>query len=207
MMNHSDAGFVSTESKIRRLDKGVALPVPVVKQRNIAARACRGASNRPLIPDLISSTLNRLRTRPQSDSDEDSHFDPSLPGSPINRSDDNNLAWNDVPPVQPCPDRPDTSTHGSPAPDWEDLNEDQDSDEELLFQDADLAMLHEFRAKWIEIFSLDHLWNEFSNLCVQFATESRELAQSLNRSRIPPTNAKTNPTPKSPSSTSSSTPS
>ena len=151
MMNHSDAGFVSTESNTRRLDKGVALPVLVAKQRNIAARDCRGASNRPLIPESISSTLNRLRTRPQSDSDEDSHFDPSPPGSPINRSDDNDLARNNVPSGQPRSDRPDSSTHGSPAPDGEDLTEDQDSDEELLFQDEDLAKLHEFRAKWSQV--------------------------------------------------------
>ena len=118
-----------------------------MKQRNIAARACCRASNRSLNPELISSTLNRLRTCPQSDSDQDSHFDPSPPGSPINRSDDNDLAWNDVPSVQPPSDRPDTSTHGSPAPDGKDLTEDQDSDEELLFQDEDLAKLHEFRAK------------------------------------------------------------
>ena len=50
-------------------------------------------------------------------------------------------------------------------------------------------------AKWIEIFSLEHSWNEFSNLCVQFATKSRELAQSLNPWKIPPTNVKTNPVP------------
>ena len=195
MMNHSDAGFVSTESDTRRLGNGVAPPVPVVKQRNIASCACRGASKCPLIPELISSALNRLRTRPQSDSDEDSHFDPSPPASPTNRSDGNNLARNDVPSVQPRSDRPDTSTHGSPAPNGEDLTEDQDLDEELLFQDADLAKFHEFTAKWTEIFSLEHSWNESSNLCVQFATESRELAQSLNRSKIPSTNIKTNPAP------------
>ena len=183
MMNHSDAGFVSTESDTRRLGNGVAPPVPVVKQRNIASRACRGASKHPLIPELISLAMNRLRTRPQSDSDEDSHFDPSSPASPTNRSDGNDLARNDVPSVQPRSDRPDTSTHGSPAPNGKDLTEDQDSDEELLFQDADLAKVHEFRAKWIEIFSLEHSWNEFSNLCV------------LNRSKIPSTNVKTNPAP------------
>ena len=42
---------------------------------------------------------------------------------------------------------------------------------------------------------MEHSWNVFSNLCVQFATESRELAQSLNRSKTPPTNIKTNPAP------------
>ena len=102
------------------------------------------------------------------------------------------MAQNDVPSVQPCSDIPVASAHVSPPPDEEDPIDNQDLDEELLFQDADLAKLHKFRAKWTEIFSLDHSWNEFLNLCVQFATEARELAQYLNRSKIPTINAKTN---------------
>lgn len=98
-------------------------------------------------------------------------------------SDEDLIADNDIPSAQVRPPRQPDIAAEPPAPnqppvDDEDLSN-LDSSGNLLLQDGDLIKLTEFRTKWIDTFTSEHSWDEFTDLCVQFASDAREMAQYL----------------------------
>ena len=63
----------------------------------------------------------------------------------------------------------------------------------MLLLNEDLVKLNDFRAKWFESFSAEHSWAEFCQLCEQFATETRDMSQYLNRPKNPTSSSKRDP--------------
>ena len=183
--NHSNAGLITTSTSVIRAHNVVAPPVPAVKRRNISSKANEVKDVSKSVSAQITSALSKFRPRPRSDSEEDSCYDPSPPGSPIPQNPDDV----DVPIVNPPPVR---DNPGSPQPpevdpaDREDIdNEDVDvfnNSQELPVESEDQQRLVEFRDRWCAIFTDDTLsWAVFSLRCAEFATEAKSLASELNR--------------------------
>ena len=81
----------------------------------------------------------------------------------------------------------------SPPADSDSQPDPRDSEEDLLLKDDDLAKLYGFRTKWTETFSCEHSWADISDLCLEFASQARELAQYLNRSSSSTLRSQPNP--------------
>lgn len=119
--------------------------------------------------------------------------------SPPTPRDDGISVDSDIPSAQVRPERQADTVDQAPAPnpppaDNEDSS-DLDKSGDLLLQYGDLAKLNDFRAKWIETFTSEHSWDEFSDLCVPFASDTREMAQYLNRPKNPKPNPQGDPPP------------
>lgn len=154
-------------------------------RRNISSKVNGVKDTSKSVSELISSALSKFRPRPRSDSDEDSCYDPSPPGSPIPLNPyDVNVPIVNPPPVCGNP--------GSPHPpevdpaDRENIdNEDVDvfnNSQKLPVKSDDQQRLVEFRDRWCAIFMDDSLsWADFSLRCAEFATEAKSLVSELNR--------------------------
>lgn len=53
--------------------------------------------------------------------------------------------------------------------------------QEMSVESEDHARLLTFRNRWCELFSEDNSWEDFSNNCVTFAAEAKDLATELRR--------------------------
>ena len=81
-LNHSDACSVST-SVVRPCPDHVVAPPPLAaRRRNVFLRTSDVCNAPVTASQLIASALRKLRPRPQSESDEDSRFDPCSPAPP-----------------------------------------------------------------------------------------------------------------------------
>ena len=214
-----------TSSTAPRVCSEVAPPVNPTKRRLIS-RPSGAVLDHRTTSQALSSILHKLRPRPQSESDEDSCFDPRTPPPPSpvlsTNSDDEDcavdvvnlecvqprcpksLAEDDdasIPPAQPCPDRPPAvvadppDPPNGPPPTETEVDDLHDTSEELLMPPQELAQLTEFRNLWVERFTSEHSWDEFSQLCESFATEARSMAQSLSNPMAPTPAAASNPPP------------
>ncbi len=78
---------------------------------------------------------------------------------------------------------PNDDTQVPPPPPADDDRDDgpHDTCDDSLLWDENLVKLNEFRSKWMEVFNLDHLWEDFCNYCKQFATKCLNIAQYLNK--------------------------
>lgn len=189
--NNSNASFEITSVVQVRQDNAVAPPPPVTKRRHVFLKDKdkNSSVNQATTSDLITAALRKLRPRPKSDSDDDSCFDPSTPDG----DDVDDL----IPSTQPRPPRPPVmlpparaNPRSTPPPDagsddHADLDEDDvdafNNSQELPVESDDQRRLVEFRERWIQVFSEDLSWPDFSLRCAEFATETKELASELSR--------------------------
>ena len=171
----------------------VAPPLPVIDQIRPGRSLYDPQSHRrvigPVVSGTVSDLINHIRNASPCVSptpyvsgnvvnpdeidvndSENANIPPTLPD--VDLAVDNN-----IPSAQPrLPHQPDIAAE-PPAPnpppvDNEDPS-DLDSSGDLLLQDGDLVKLTEFRGKWIDTFTSEHSWDEFTDLCVQFTSEAR----------------------------------
>ena len=194
IVNETDSPilFDDPPSTSSRASSPVAPPLPVTDQIRPGRSLYNPVIHRrvvgPVVSGTVSDLINHIRNAsPRNvvnpdeidvDDSDNANIPPTLPDVDL-------AADNDIPSAQPrLPRQPDIAAE-PPAPnpppaDNEDPS-DLDSSGDLLLQDADLVKLTEFRGKWIDTFNSEHSWNEFTDLCVQFASDAREMAQYLNR--------------------------
>ena len=194
IVNETDSPilFDDPPSTSSRASSPVAPPLPVTDQIRPGRSLYNPVTHRrvvgPVVSGTVSDLINHIRNAsPRNvvnpdeidvDDSDNANIPPTLPDVDL-------AADNDIPSAQPrLPRQPDIAAE-PPAPnpppaDNEDPS-DLDSSGDLLLQDADLVKLTEFRGKWIDTFNSEHSWNEFTDLCVQFASDAREMAQYLNR--------------------------
>ena len=120
--------------------------------------------------------------------------------SPLSTDEPSPDADVDIPSAQPRPDRHVDVVDPTPAPEQCPPNDDDDESSDpletsadLLLPNEDLVKLNDFRAKWFESFSAEHSWEEFCRLCEQFANETRDMSQYLNRPKNPTSSSKRDP--------------
>ena len=193
--------FEDPPSTSSRASSSVAPPLPVTDRLRQGRSLYDPVSHRRVVGPFVSGTvgdlLNQIRnasprvsptpyqsgntTNPDEIVVDDSDNEKIPPTPP----DEDLVADRDIPSAQARPRRQPDLAVEPPAPnpprvDNEDPS-DLDSSGDLLLQNGDLVKLTEFRAKWTDTFNSEHSWDEFSELCVQFASDAREMAQYLNR--------------------------
>ncbi len=165
-----------------RLVTEPAAPLPISAQVHPTRDLYHPASHRRVIPVDLSQVLQdarRISPAPSTSSD------PVAPGRNYPDSDDDDAP---IPSAQPRGDRPwdnvpgdGAQVHPPPPADADQDDGPHDTSDDLLLPDEDLDKLNEFRSKCMEVFNLDHSWEEFCCFCEQFATECRDMAQYLNK--------------------------
>ena len=133
-------------------------PLPISAQVHPTRDIYHPASHRRVIPVDLSQVLQdarRISPAPSTSSDPDSDDDDAP-----------------IPSAQPRGDRPldnvpgdGAQVHPPPPADADRDDGPHDTSDDLLLPDEELDKLNEFRSKWVEVFNLDHLWEEFCHFC------------------------------------------
>ncbi len=183
-LNDQPVDSASSRSSPRLVTEPAA-PLPIVAQIHPTRGLYHPASHRPVIPVDLSQVLQDARgiSPPPSTSSDPVSAERNYPDS----GDDDAP----IPLAQPHGERPPDNVPDGPQvppPPPADVDRDDgphDTSDDLLLPDEDLDTLNEFQSKWVEVFNLDHSWEEFCGLCEQFATECRDMAQYLNQPKNP----------------------
>ena len=189
-LNSPPGPSVIPPSESPRVDDVIAPPPPVTRLLHPTHK-----SHQANLSQIITDALKIARPSPKRRTSRPSEVVNPLPddeAAPSDHSDMNGDPHDDEPipsaqvrpprpPVPPPPLRPnprDTPPRANQDGDDDDVDAFNDS-QALPIPGEDQQRLLEFHNKWHAVFSADSTWQEFTDQCVEFASEARSLASDL----------------------------